>query len=1351
MQLLSIADREALLSDILNQSIAAIGRYRIYAERPLDRNLALNGSCSLCIDYLSPGYEILYGYTLEEFIANPNFWISQIHPEDWQDCILPNLALACAVQGTEAQTIAVEYRIYHRDGSLRWVSESLTIRRDEAANCWTVSSLATNITGRKHTEALLEVQNRTLAQIASGESLPQILNSLMIAIETQLGGALCCILLLNGDGKLRYAAAPHLPQTYVQAVDGTLPGEGEGSCGTAVFRRERVIVPDITTDSLWQNYKDVALLHNLRACWSMPILTQKGQVLGTFGVYYRDVKSPHAAELEVMTLAANIAGIAIERYQFEMALRDSEAKSRAIIATIPDLMFRASRDGRYLEYFTHHRSFDILPANVDPTGQQIADFVPPEMMQRKMVAIQQALDSQTLQIYEQQIQVGDRLRYEEVRVAPSGADEVLFMIRDITERKQAEAERNQMQALLQHSEKEFRALVENSPDIVERFDPQMRHVYVSPSLEKVSGISAQVFIGKTCRELGLDTAMVNLWEGAMQIVLATGAKQSVEFSLQIADGVHDYEALLVPEFADDGTIESVLSIARDVSDRKQAERMLRNLVEQLEHLNDELEAKVTARTTELRDSEERFRSMYEQSPLGISITDLDGYLIRINPSLSQITGYSEAELLGKHYLDLVHPDDQPAAMQLFQQILQGYSQQSGSEKRYLTKTGEEVWVSVTRATIRDRQGQLAYVIGMVQDIRDRKRLEAERHQAQLELEAQKEFLQRVIDFVPSCIFVKDAEGYMQVVNQATTELYGTSIEAILGKRVPEFASHLSSAQRDIFYLEDQTVMQTGQPLVKQDCIVTRDQQTRWYQTTLKPFVDLQGQVQGLIGNSVDITDRKLAELALQQSEARYRRIVETASEGIWMIDADHKTTFANDRMAQLLGTTASAMLGRTLFDFMDEEGKHLAEIYIARRQQGIEEQHDFKFKRLDGSTLWAIIEMTPILDAEGRCQGALGMVTDITDRKRIEDQLRSLSDRLSLAIKSGAIGIWDWDLVEDVSVWDDRMCDLFGIPRSEFTGASQTWLQAMHPDDRAAALASTEQALRGEKDYDTEFRVVHPDGSIRFIKAYGVVQRNQSGEPIRMIGINLDISDRKQAEEKLREANQTLAIANTELARANRLKDEFLANMSHELRTPLNAVLGLSQVLQEEVFGPLNDKQHQFVDNILSSGNHLLSLINDILDLAKIESGKFELERSPTSIRSLCEISLNVVRQQAQQKHIFLDAQLPPESQLMLLDERRMRQVLINLLSNGVKFTPDGGRLTLRVSNLSSRWLLFEVEDTGIGIAASDQDRLFQPFVQIDSSLSRHYEGTGMGLALVKQIVELHEGQVSVSSELVQS
>ncbi|HEY9810407.1 MAG TPA: response regulator [Halomicronema sp.] len=220
---------------------------------------------------------------------------------------------------------------------------------------------------------------------------------------------------------------------------------------------------------------------------------------------------------------------------------------------------------------------------------------------------------------------------------------------------------------------------------------------------------------------------------------------------------------------------------------------------------------------------------------------------------------------------------------------------------------------------------------------------------------------------------------------------------------------------------------------------------------------------------------------------------------------------------------------------------------------------------------------------------------------------------------------------------------------------------------------------------------------------------------------------------------------------ANKAKSEFLANMSHELRTPLTAILGLSEALRDEVFGPLTTKQHQKLATIEQSGQHLLELINDVLDLAKIESGKMDLQMANTDILGLCQASLAFVRQQAYQKQIKLSSQISPHIKQVELDERRIRQVLINLLSNAVKFTPEGGQVWIEVDgNLEQEILTFTIADTGIGISQENITKLFKPFVQLDSSFTRRYAGTGLGLALVRQVVELHGGSVSLESEIGQ-
>lgn len=257
--------------------------------------------------------------------------------------------------------------------------------------------------------------------------------------------------------------------------------------------------------------------------------------------------------------------------------------------------------------------------------------------------------------------------------------------------------------------------------------------------------------------------------------------------------------------------------------------------------------------------------------------------------------------------------------------------------------------------------------------------------------------------------------------------------------------------------------------------------------------------------------------------------------------------------------------------------------------------------------------------------------------------------------------------------------------------------------------------------------------------------------------IQADLLTRKQTEEQLRRVND-------ELLKATKLKDEFLANMSHELRTPLNSILGLSEVLKEQLLGTLNDKQLNAIGTVESSGTHLLSLINDILDLSKISSGMMELHVEQVSVQNLCNSSLVFVKQQAFQKRIQITSNIPNNINDIKVEERRIRQVLINLLTNAVKFTPSEGSISLLVAfGQGDRWqgeavipqqvktmnlpmIVFQVMDTGIGIAANDLQRLFQPFIQVSSNPNRQYEGTGLGLALVKQIVELHGGQVMAES-----
>ena len=357
-------------------------------------------------------------------------------------------------------------------------------------------------------------------------------------------------------------------------------------------------------------------------------------------------------------------------------------------------------------------------------------------------------------------------------------------------------------------------------------------------------------------------------------------------------------------------------------------------------------------------------------------------------------------------------------------------------------------------------------------------------------------------------------------------------------------------------------------------------------------------------------------------------------------------------------------------------------------------------------------------------------------------EIESTRQRLELAVKTAGIGIWELDIKKNQDYWDEGLFTLYGLTRENALPTPQTWRNVIHPDDLLEQLKIMEEALHHNQPYNAEFRVIWPDTSIHYIKSTGVVIHDAENFPDRMIGANQDITIHKQAEE-------TLRLANAEMERGLRMKNEFLANMSHELRTPLNAILGISESLEEQISGKLNEKQLKYIRTISESGRHLLDLINDILDLSKIEAGKLELDIQPVSVEKLCTSSLRLVKELAQKKSLNLSFYLDQNVKTILGDERRLKQSLVNLLGNAVKFTPQGKKIGLEVKgNAAANEVTFTVWDEGIGINEDDMQRLFKPFIQLNASLTREFSGTGLGLALVAQMTRLHGGRISLTSEL---
>jgi PAS domain S-box-containing protein len=399
-------------------------------------------------------------------------------------------------------------------------------------------------------------------------------------------------------------------------------------------------------------------------------------------------------------------------------------------------------------------------------------------------------------------------------------------------------------------------------------------------------------------------------------------------------------------------------------------------------------------------------------------------------------------------------------------------------------------------------------------------------------------------------------------------------------------------------------------------------------------------------------------------------------------------------------------------------------------------------------------------DADGHLVSVLSLVQNVAGRVQEEAALRASQAFLQGFLNYSPALVFAKDLEGRYLLVNQQAAGLIEMQPQAMIGKTDAELfptgdfaGQVHSNDQR--IITTGEAVEFEENIllDDE---LHTYLTVKFPLYDGQAQIVAIG------GIATDITGRKQAEAALQDERATLAqrvaertselsLANAELARAVRAKDEFLANMSHELRTPLNAVLGLSEALQEEVYGTLTEKQRFSLQTIEESGRHLLTLINDILDLAKIEAGREELSLADVAIESVCQASLRMIKQIAQKKNLRVVESFQISVPSIQADERRLKQILVNLLSNAVKFTPEGGQVGLEVTtDTEHNQVYFIVWDTGIGIAPEHLERLFKPFTQIDSGLNRQHDGTGLGLSLVMRLAEMHGGSVAVASEVGQ-
>ncbi|MEM9152816.1 MAG: PAS domain S-box protein, partial [Cyanobacteria bacterium P01_F01_bin.3] len=716
-------------------------------------------------------------------------------------------------------------------------------------------------------------------------------------------------------------------------------------------------------------------------------------------------------------------------------------------------------------------------------------------------------------------------------------------------------------------------------------------------------------------------------------------------------------------------------LVRDITARKQAEAAL--------HL-----------------SEARATATFNQAPVGFAEVALstNNQLSRVNPYFCQMMGYTHAELVGMTVQEITHPDDIPLSQEPSKRLSRGELSSFTLEKRYRRKDGTDFWAETTVYLIRQQNGEALCEVAFIQDISEKKRLEFQRQQAvealQLsEVRANATFAQAVVGIAESNLIdgkiIRPNNCFCQMLGYTERELGALTVADITHPE--DVSDSLNQAQRLFSREIDSFIIEKR--------YIRKDKSYFWASTTVSLIQTSAEEVPRCLAVVQDISDRKAAEQKLLESQTFLQTVLDTFPLSVFWKDRDSRYIGVNQNFAQDAGFQNSEdIAGLTDSDMPWAESE--GHLYQADDQAvmlsdspkiGILETQI----QADGTQVWIETNKLPLHDLDGNVIGVMGTYQDISDRKQAEMALEKEALRRTAVFNASPDGIHVLDQAGNVLETNEGFAQMLGYSLDEVSRLNVTdWDAQWSAEEIQDILQEIFQNYTPgpQETFDTLHR--RKDGSV-FPVEVSACPMEWNGE-FSIVCISRDISERKQAESELKRTNQ-------ELARATRLKDEFLANMSHELRTPLNAILGMTEGLQDQVFGEINAQQRKALTTIEHSGSHLLELINEILDLAKIEAGNIELAYASVSVTHLCQSSLTFIRQQSLTKGVQLHLEMPWDLPPIRVDERRTRQVLINLLNNAVKFTPSGGSVTLKVAQPQSddacdqQYLRFTVTDTGIG------------------------------------------------------
>lgn len=1240
----------------------------------------------------------------------------------------------------------LEFQIVGLKGTPRWLETHASPLRDADGKVSALLGITRDVTEHKQAEALVTCQTKVLEKIAVGAPLTDSLDTLLRLLEGFAPGLLCSILVLDADGTtLHHCSAPSLPESFTNAIDGEPIGPNAGSCGTAAFRREQVVVEDIATDPLWADYRDIAMEHGLGACWSTPIFDDQQRLSGTFAIYYRQPGLPTELDRRCIDLATNLAAIAINRQRSEATLHESEARTQ--------LLVKSSNIGLWdwnlitnEVYFSPEwkqqlgHTDDDLPNRYEEWESRLH----PDDREPTLAGTIGFREGKR-EYYDREFRMRHNdgswrwiLTRADLFRDPEGVPVRMMGCHvDITERKQAEN-------ALRESEERFSTIFKAAPGSMMLFSmPEGKTVEVNDNFSIITGYTREEALGKSTAELGM-WADPQARERMLALVEKNGTVSNFEADLRHRSG----------------TIRNGLVSGHSLSIQD------KNYL--LGVFND---------ITELKQTEKERQVIFEIIQGSITTRNLDEFLKLVHRLIGQIV-YAENCFVMLHEPadDMVHFEfwadkyDPPPPPHLARKGFSNYvlrtakpllltdelaKQMQASGEADLVDSASPSWLGVPLRTPEKTIGVLVLQhyenhdafserdLQFIASVGDQIALAIERKWAEDAVKESEERYRELVENAIDIIYTHDLKGNYTSVNKAgeviTGYTAGESLKMNLADTVaPEYLEKAMEmigaklADKDVTAYELEIIAKDGHR-------VAVEVNTRIILENSVPV--------GVQGIARDVTERKRGEEVLQETRRRVEDIVHTVDGIVWEADAQtFAFTFVSKQAEQILGYPTERWLDDPTFwsEHIHPEDRDFV-VEFCKDSTNSLTPHQFEYRMLaqDGREVW-LKDVVTILAEAGRPVKLRGIMMDITERKRVDDELRESEQKYRSILDNIEDGYFEVDVAGNLTFFNDSLCGIFGYSHKELLGMNN---RTFMDDENARKVYQTfnkvYQTGIPAKAFDWE--IIRKDGTMRFIEASVSQRKDSADQPIGFRGVLRDITARKWAEEALRSSEE-------QLRQSQKMEAVGLlaGGVAHDFNNLLTAISGYSQLSLRKL--PTDDPIRSNIEEIAKAGERAAELTRQLLAFSRKQILTPAVHNLNSVVLEIEKMLRRLIR-----ANVELRTVLDPELGNIKADPGQIERVIVNLAVNARDAMPKGGTLTIETQNIEigqeyvsthpalepGQYVKMTVTDTGEGMDEKTRSRIFEPFFTTKAMGS----GTGLGLSTVHGIVSQSGGDIQVYSE----